>query len=182
MPACARPPTKRRTTNGPGKGSPREAGPEAEREEAKQYCLRLLTLRALSEYELRVRLERRGAAPDTVQRCLADLGRVGLVDDEAFAAAWVESQMRLRPMGRWGLVSQLRGKGIERALAERAVNAAVDSEAEQRAAAEIAGRYLAAGRTPAAVRRAQGALARRGFNSGIIWQVIEAISATGAEE
>jgi len=72
---------------------------------------------------------------------------------------------------------QLAVKGIERALAERAVDSAVTPEAELEAALALGRRYLESGTDRAALRRAQAALARRGFDSGIIWQVIESLSA-----
>jgi regulatory protein len=175
--AFAHPPG--RTTNRKRLGSPDEHPGVSEQdvERAKQYCLRLLAIRARSEHELHSSLRRRGTAPPVAEECLASLRRVGLLDDAAFASAWVESRMRLRPVGKRALMRQLALKGIERALAERAVGSAVTPEAELEAALALGRRYLESGTDRAALRRAQAALARRGFDSGIIWQVIESLSA-----
>jgi regulatory protein len=141
----------------------------------------LLAVRARSEHELHAGLQRRGTEPKVIEECIASLRRVGLVDDAAFASAWIESRIRLRPAGRRALIRELILKGIEREFAKRAVNDAVTPEAELSAALSVARRHLRLGTGPAALRRAQAALARRGFDWGIIGQVMESLSAAAAE-
>jgi len=143
--------------------------------------MRLLAVRARSERELRLRLQKRGLGKNAIDECLASLRRVGLVNDAEFATSWVESRMRLRPMGRRALRRELREKGIEEDLARAAVEAAVGDEAELQAARAVALRYIGPNPPRDAIRRAQQALMRRGFDSAIVWQVLENIAASEAD-
>lgn len=134
-----------------------------------------------SEHELRSGLQRRGAEPKIIEDCLAALRRVGLVDDAAFASAWIESRMRVHPLGRRALTRELLLKGIKQEFAKASVEEAVTPQVEMSAALDVARRYLRSGTNPAALSRAQAALARRGFDWGIIGQVMESLSADAAE-
>jgi regulatory protein len=153
---------------------------EAELEKAKQYCMRLLALRARSEHELLLRLQERGVGKNVIDECLASLRRAGLVNDAEFAASWVDSRMRLRPMGRRALERELREKGVGGDLARAAVEAALNEEDELTSARALARRHLGADRSRQAIRRAQQALLRRGFDSAIVWQILDEMTARGA--
>jgi regulatory protein len=58
---------------------------------------------------------------DEVETALVDLEGVGLVDDEAFARELAEHQRR-KGLGRRAGLAALRGKGVDRDLAERTVD------------------------------------------------------------
>lgn len=154
---------------------------EKEVEKAKQYSARLLALRPRSEHELRVRLQKRGLGKNVIDECLDSLKRVGLVDDAEFATAWVESRMRLRPMGRAGLRRELRAKGVAEDVARAAIESLVTEEAELEAARALAQRSLGARPTRGSIRRAQQALMRRGFDPAVVWQVLEHTAACETE-
>ena len=87
----------------------------------KDRALRLLSVRSRSRYELRSRLLRAGYEMDEVETALVDLEGVGLVDDEAFARELAEHQRR-KGLGRRAGLAALRGKGVDRDLAERTVD------------------------------------------------------------
>ena len=65
-----------------------------DREKAREAALRLLAVRARSEGELDDRLKRKGFDERTSAEVVAALKRVGLVDDEDFARAWVDEKLR----------------------------------------------------------------------------------------
>lgn len=102
---------------------------------------RLLAVRARTEHELRSRLSGAGAAPEDVDRVLARLAELGLVDDRDFAARWVEERSRRKGLGPTALVAELESKGVEREVAEQAVaEAGLD---EERQARTLATRFVA---------------------------------------
>lgn len=141
---------------------------------AKNLCLRLLTVQARSRAELATKLDQRGIPADVAERVLDRLAAVGLVDDAAFAESFVTSRQRDRGLGRSALRAELRRKGIDRTLADRAV-AGIDDESERLRAAALVAKKLDSAMfagPQAARRRLIGMLARRGYSSGIAAHVV----------
>jgi regulatory protein len=131
----------------------------------KERALRLLTVRSRSRSELQQRLLRAGFEPEEVESALADLERVGLIDDEAFAREVAEYQRR-KGMGQRAGMNALRVKGVDRELAER-VAAEANPEDEAERALEVAVQRLQKlrGLDPATrQRRLQDFLMRRGYD------------------
>jgi SOS response regulatory protein OraA/RecX len=86
---------------------------------------RLLEGRARSVAEVRRRLTGSGFRPELVEGVIERLLDLGLLDDEAFARAWLASRDRAHPRGERALRSELLAKGIAQStiavlLAERA--------------------------------------------------------------
>ena len=143
-----------------------------------EAALRFLEARQRSVGEVRRRLATAGYREDLVTGAIERLGDLGVLDDEAFAAQWVESRDRARPRGERALQAELRQKGISsetiaRTLDERrGVGAGGDVDAgtaDETAARRLLDRHAAAlGRVadPRARRqRAYALLARNGFGS-----------------
>ncbi|HXG26100.1 MAG TPA: regulatory protein RecX [Candidatus Binatia bacterium] len=138
-----------------------------------EAALRLLEARQRSAAEVRRRLLQHGYRADLVEGCLDRLGELGIIDDAAFARAWVESRDRARPRGERALRQELRTKGIDRAVIDEALE---EREMERpNADAEAARRLLdrhasALARVPDPLARRQRAyalLARNGFDPEI---------------
>ncbi len=101
---------------------------------------RWLTLRPRTEFELRSRLLEGGFDEEVVGAALARLGELGLVDDDAFARQWIEERAARKGLAAERLVSELRQKGIEREVTERALaEVGVDEDAQ---ALELAARSV----------------------------------------
>jgi regulatory protein len=83
-----------------------------------EAAMRFLEARSRSVHEVRRRLTSAGYQADLVQSAIARLGDLGVLDDEAFARAWVESRDRARPRGERALREELRLKGVERSLVD----------------------------------------------------------------
>src|ERR1043165_8759273 len=66
--------------------------PRKREEQAKNVCLRLLTVRARTRAELIEQLTKRGYEEDLSAKVLNRLTEVGLIDDEDFAEQWVRSR------------------------------------------------------------------------------------------
>jgi regulatory protein len=96
-----------------------------------QRAGRLLASRARSERELGDRLSRAGFDEPTVEATLRRLRELGLVDDADFARRWVEERAATKGLGPVLLMSELRSKGVDVAVAETAIaEAGVDEIAQ----------------------------------------------------
>ena len=80
---------------------------------AKSICLRLLTGSTRTRADLERALRRRGIADDVAGAVLDRLTEVGLIDDAAYAEAFVASRHRDRGLGRSALRAELRRKGVD---------------------------------------------------------------------
>jgi regulatory protein len=124
-------------------------------------------------------MARRGVPEDIVERVLDRFGEVGLIDDTAFAAAWVESRHRGRGLGKRALAAELRRRGVEDEVAAEALSAVTAAD-EQAAAVELVRRRLRSlSGLPRDVqtRRLVALLGRKGFSSGLAYRVV--IAAVG---
>jgi regulatory protein len=80
---------------------------------------RFLELRSRSVHEVRRHLAASAYPGPLVEAAVARLMELGVLDDRAFARAWVESRDRARPRGEHALRHELALKGIERATVEQ---------------------------------------------------------------
>ena len=135
------------------------------------YGLRLLSYRARSEREVRQRFQQRGASPELIDGAVARLKDRGLIDDGAFAQAWVDSRRRASPRGDRLLQRELGAKGVARSTIDSVLSADSDAHALALAAATKKARALAAEAEPVFVRRLTDFLLRRGFD----WEVVSSV-------
>lgn len=144
---------------------------------AKQASLNLLSHRARSARELERRLARKDFPAEVASAAVEDLERMGLVDDAAFAESFVRDRVRLRPKGKRVLVQELRARGVDAETADAAVGEVMEEEgvSELELARAAAAKWGArSGEDPqSARRRLYGYLARRGFGSDAIREVLE---------
>jgi len=160
-----------------------EAGdPEAQ---ARQICLRLLTIAPKTRAQLAQALHHRGVPADAAEAVLARFTDVGLIDDAAFARAWVESRHYSRGLSRRSLSAELRRQGIETEEIREAVDI-LDPEQEVATARRLVEQKMAdtRGQPPEArVRRTAGALARKGYPPGLVFRLIkEVLEQEGTDE
>lgn len=151
---------------------------------ARAICLRLLDERPRTRSELEQAMRRREVPVAAATSVLDRFTEVGLIDDAAFAAAWVESRSTGRGLARRALGSELRRKGIDTEVARQALEQ-VDGESELVAARALVARRLprTAGLAPhVRLRRLAGMLARKGYPGEIATQVVrEAVAAEVAD-
>ncbi|HWI43540.1 MAG TPA: regulatory protein RecX [Nocardioides sp.] len=148
-----------------------DADPEAV---ARKILLDQLSVTARSRKELAERLARRNVPEDVAGRLLDRFEEVGLIDDEAFARAWVDSRQRTRGLARTALAVELRRKGVADETA-RSVLAEVDPGDEEEAARRLVRKKLRSMRgldEQVMVRRLVGMLARKGYSSGLAFAVV----------
>ncbi|WP_016699521.1 regulatory protein RecX [Actinoalloteichus spitiensis] len=163
----------------------RDPGLPPDEAQARELCLRLLTTRPHSRAELRSRLLRRAVPEEVADAVLDRFDEVGLVDDAAFAEAWVHSRHTQRGLGRRALLSELRRKGVNAQVAAEALDT-VDGEAEEERARQLVRRKMRSTGgvdAQARVRRLVGMLARKGYSQGLAFRVVrEELAEEGAEE
>lgn len=141
---------------------------------ARTIALRRLTAQARTRHELDQALRRKNVPDEVATSVLDRLEEVGLVDDEAFAQDWVESRHRRRHLSRSALRRELQAKGVDRDLVDAALTG-VGTDDELVAARALVAKKAAATRGLDPLvrhRRLAGALARRGFGSGVIATVL----------
>ena len=93
-----------------------ELTPELTTEQAERLCretaLRLLSTRARSRHEIEENLRGKELPGEAINHVMDRFEEVGLIDDEAFAQAWVESRNRSKGYASARLAQELRRKGI----------------------------------------------------------------------
>ncbi|MCA2215282.1 recombination regulator RecX [Wangella sp. NEAU-J3] len=150
---------------------------------AREICLRQLAVRPCTRAELAKTLVRRQISDEVIAEVLDRYDEVGIIDDAAFARAWVSSRHQGRGLARRALANELRQRGVDAEVAGEALEA-VDDEAEAATARALVDRKLRTARgTPEAVfRRLVGMLARKGYPAGVaIRAVKDALAARDAE-
>ncbi|MGW3443405.1 recombination regulator RecX [Streptomyces sp. NPDC001076] len=143
-------------------------------ERARAICLRLLTGTPRTRKQLADALRKREIPDDVVEEVLSRFEEVGLINDSAFADAWVESRHHGRGLARRALAQELRTKGVDSALIDEAV-AQLDSEQEEETARELVARKLRSTRgldRDKRIRRLAGMLARKGYSEGMALRVV----------
>jgi regulatory protein len=153
---------------------------------------RFLELRSRSVDEVRRHLAAARFPQPLIEGAIARLLELGVLDDRAFARAWVESRDRARPRGAVVLQRELRLKGIDpeivATILDDRAEAASDSEPEGGLANadELAAERLIAKSRSALMRvgdprirrqRAYGLLARNGFDPEVCRDVTARLDA-----
>jgi regulatory protein len=157
--------------------------PKDPESQARQICLRLLTIEPRTRGQLAQALNRRGVPAEAAEAVLSRFAEVGLIDDAAFARAWVESRHHSRGLSRRSLSAELRRRGVDSEEIREAVDT-LDPEQEAATARHLVERKLAStrGQPPEArARRAASLLARKGYPPGLAFRLIrEAMQQEGA--
>lgn len=155
-------------------------------EKCRESALRLLEQRLHSRAELDRKLRERGYPTPVRTVILADLERVGLVDDQQFAEAFIRQKLgSSRPVGRQRILLDLRRRGVPAELAENtyaeiaAEDGDDDSELERaRAAAER--KWASLVRSGREYQKARASLYRflasRGFSGDIVRRILDDLS------
>ena len=161
------------TFSPPPSTSEKPAEPKRE-EQARDVCLRLLTVRARTRSELEAQLTKRGYPDDVSARVLDRLVEVGLLDDVAFAEEWVRSRRANSGKGKRALATELRTKGVDPDVIAETLDS-VDAgewrvQAEELVAAKLRRDKL--DDEMKVTRRLVGMLARRGYSQGMAVDVV----------
>jgi regulatory protein len=146
---------------------------------AREICLRQLAVRPRTRAELATALRRRRIPEDVVVDVLDRYDEVGLIDDAAFARAWVTSRHHGRGLARRALAGELRQRGVDGQVAGAALEE-LDAATEAATARELVERKLRGTGTAApevVFRRLVGMLARKGYPAGLAVGIVKEVLA-----
>ena len=151
---------------------------------ARDVCLRLLTAAPRTRAQLASAMRRRGVPDAAAEAVLGRFTDAGLIDDAAFARAWVESRHYSRGLSRQALAAELRQRGVADGEVRDALGE-LDPDQEAATARQLVSRKLVATRgQPAQVRtrRLAGMLARKGYPAAMVFRLVrEALEQEGID-
>jgi regulatory protein len=142
-----------------------------------------LAVRPRTRAELAKVLVRKEISDEVIAEVLDRYDEVGIIDDAAFARAWVSSRHHSRGLARRALANELRQRGVDAEVASEALETLDEDEEADTARALVDRKLRTATGTPEAVfRRLVGMLARKGYPAGVaIRAVKDALAARDAE-
>jgi regulatory protein len=158
-------------------GSPSETEVSDPEARARQICLRLLTAAPRTRAQLAQAMRRGHVPAEAAESVLERFTDAGLIDDAAFARAWVESRHYSRGLSRRSLSAELRRHGVNTEEIREAVDA-LDPEQEVATARRLVEEKMAGtrGQPPEArARRAASMLARKGYPPGLVFRLIKEV-------
>ena len=171
----------RATNRTDGQPEGRTRDPQAS---ARELCLRLLTTAPRTRAQLATALRSRGIPDSAADEVLGRFAETGLIDDAAFASAWVESRHYSRGLSRRLLMAELRQRGVGDDDVRHAIGG-LDPQQEAVTARRLVDSKLAAtrGQPPRArTRRLAGMLARKGYPAALVFRVVrEALAEEGID-
>jgi regulatory protein len=160
---------------------PQDADPESV---ARTILLDKLTGQPRTRAELADLLAAREIPAEVATKVLDRFNEVGLIDDAAFASAWVESRHRGRGLAKRALAQELRRRGVDDELARDALEE-LDPDQEAATARALVRRKLPSMRSldrQVAMRRLLGMLARKGYPGGLAMAIVKDELAASDEE
>ncbi|MQA81252.1 MAG: hypothetical protein GEV10_22675 [Streptosporangiales bacterium] len=161
--------------DGPKPDTLAASGPPGDPESvARTICLRLLAATPRTRAELAEALAKREVPDDAAERVLDRFTEVGLVDDVAYAEAWVRTRQAGRGLARRALAHELRRRGVDETVVQSAVDT-IDPDDERATARALVDRKLPASRRldrDKRVRRLAGMLARKGYSTETALKVV----------
>ncbi|WP_329613566.1 recombination regulator RecX [Streptomyces brevispora] len=166
--------SRSRSSGSPSSSRAEKGEPRDPVEEARNICLRLLTGTPRTRKQLADALRKREIPDEAAEEVLSRFEDVGLINDAAFADAWVESRHHGRGLARRALVRELRTKGVDAAVIDEAVGQ-LDPDQEEATARELVARKLRSTRgldRDKRLRRLAGMLARKGYGEGLALRVV----------
>jgi regulatory protein len=151
-------------------------------EAAYQRALKYLSYRPRSTAEVERNLRKHQVADAVIDEAVERLHQKQWLDDEKFAAEWVENRNTFRPRGSFALRAELRQKGLDEAVIERTLQDLDEGELARKAAQKKL-RQFAALDEQTFRKKLSARLSRRGFNYGLVAEVCaEAWAALQSEQ
>jgi regulatory protein len=152
----------------------RASDPQAQLQDALDLSFTYLGHRDRTVAEVRCHLERKRVEPAGIDGAIAELERLGYLDDGRFARRFAEDRRRLDAWGAERIERRLVALGLDPSLAAAAVEG--DGHDELAAAVELLRRRLrTAPRTDRERERALGLLVRRGYELELAYDAVRAL-------
>lgn len=170
---------------GTASGDSAEASADDPESVARSIALRKLAAAPQTRAQLDDAMAAKGVPEEVRAQVLGRFADVGLIDDAAFARAWVDSRHTGRGLSQRALSHELRKRGVEGSTADDAASSVTPEREEEMARALVSRKLPSMTRLdPAAkTRRLAGMLARKGYPPGLSYRVVrEAIADDGVDE
>ncbi|MCX8061526.1 MAG: RecX family transcriptional regulator [Anaerolineales bacterium] len=132
-----------------------------------QRALHYLSFRLRSEQEMNQYLLSHEKDEQVRMRVLERLKSNGWLDDQQFAAQWVENRTSFRPRGKKALLLELRQRGVKTDVIEQALEAIDETELAYQAAQKVVSRYRGLDKKTFQ-RKLYETLMRRGFSYEVV--------------
>ncbi|MDK2823096.1 MAG: regulatory protein [Clostridia bacterium] len=142
-------------------------------EKAKNQALKYLSYRPRTVWEVRIYLEKKKYDWEIINQAIDYLKQLSYLDDEQFCRLWIESRIRLKPMGKKRLYAELVQKGISPDLIEQSLIENINDELELSLARDLAVNKLI--KIYENKEKIINFLYRRGFAPELIFKVVEEI-------
>ena len=145
-------------------------------DKARDYALRLLSVRDRSRKELEDRMRTKGFKKSDIKSVISSLRKSGLLDDAQFAASFVRAKAH-RMWGPKRILFELLKKGVRESTARKALARYYDEESVRARAISKAAKLLhqhADLDERHRTKKVYDYFARRGHNSDFIMDVLEA--------
>jgi regulatory protein len=136
--------------------------------DALQYAIRALSARALTEFELEKKLQKRQVSPPDIKTILLRLRELRFVNDQAIAAQATQNPA----LGKFGIKRKLAARGINKHLIEDALTIR-DETTDFEAALELLEKHQNRFFGERAEQKAIAFLMRRGFSYTVIQKAIK---------
>lgn len=143
-------------------------------EVAYQQALKFLNYRQRSEAEVRKNLESHQVSEANIENILERLRRGGLINDQQFAASWVENRSEFHPRSKRALFFELRQRGLNQEAIEQALQEVDDEEMAYQAGIKQAKKYQSLEWLDFR-EKLSNYLLRRGFHYEVISPVVRRI-------
>ena len=141
---------------------------------ARSIALRRLSASPQTRHQLDQAMAKKGVPASVRAEVLDRFTEVGLIDDAAYAAAWVASRQAGRGLSARALADELRRRGVAPDVIDEAIDT-VTPQDEEAAARELVRRKLATmERLEPAVRtrRLVAMLGRKGYPAGLAFRIV----------
>ncbi|MBU4376191.1 MAG: recombination regulator RecX [Candidatus Omnitrophica bacterium] len=145
---------------------------------ARQSAYGLLKYRERSLKEIADRLKEKGFSPDICANVIAELQKLGYLDDVRFANALAQDILKFNPAGVSFIRSKLYSKGVPAGVADAVISAIKEDYNENETARRLAvmkAKRLEDIEPRKAKQRIYGFLTRRRFNHDIILDALSEI-------
>ncbi|MFA6609233.1 MAG: regulatory protein RecX [Candidatus Omnitrophota bacterium] len=142
---------------------------------ARNNAYSLLRSRPRAEREIRDRLRMKKYDDGVIEDVISRLKSAGEIDDAKFAKFWVESRMRMNPVGDAVLKHELKAKGVDQSIIDLVLEEKKDNFNEYEIASGMArerfARFAKLDRRKA-MKRLYDFLQRRGFSFDTVERIV----------
>ena len=153
----------------------RASDPQAQLQDALDLSFTYLGHRDRTVAEVRRHLERKRVEPAGIDGAIAELERLGYLDDARFARRFAEDRRRLDAWGAERIERRLVALGIEPALAAAVATDGAEHDELAAAVALLRRRLRCAPRTDRERERALAVLVRRGYELELAYDAVRAL-------